>query len=550
MHVKKMKTSKTTAILLALFIVFGASTDGFAIDREKAMRPNSNIKNIIVLIPDGMSTAGVTLTRWYNAYNDTTGTFDTDKTMALDEMASGLVRNWWMNKGVVGAITDSAPAGTAIATGVKTNNKFIGVTDQSIPVATILEAAKLKGKSTGLVSTSQVMHATPAAFSSHYPDRSKEDIIAEQQVHNEIDVVFGAGSNRLTDRADKENLVSVLKNNGYTYITKGSELKGLTGKTWGMFAPSTNGAMRYEMDRTELQPQEPSLADMTKAAITILAQNKKGFFLMVEGSKVDWAAHANDPVGVISDVNAFDKAVKAALDFAKKDGKTMVLALTDHGNGGISIGDRNTTKGYDSAPLSQFIAPLKKARLTGEGVEAKFNADKTNIKQVMSDFYGITDLTAEEEAAIKATEKGNMNYTVGPMISRRANIGWTTGGHTGEEITLYTYLPGNERITGTIDNTDISKISAGVWGIDLNKTTEELYNNAKAAFEAKGATVKVDNSNPNNPRMIVTKGNTVLIIPENKNFVLLNGSTVTNNGVNVNIKDVFFIPSKVIGLIK
>ena len=271
---------------------------------------------------------------------------------------------------------------------------------------------------------------------------------------------------------------------------------------------------------------------------------------MVEGSKVDWAAHANDPVGVISDVNAFDKAVKAALDFAKKDGKTMVLALTDHGNGGISIGDRNTTKGYDSAPLSQFIAPLKKARLTGEGVEAKFNADKTNIKQVMSDFYGITDLTAEEEAAIKATEKGNMNYTVGPMISRRANIGWTTGGHTGEEITLYTYLPGNERITGTIDNTDISKISAGVWGIDLNKTTEELYNNAKAAFEAKGATVKVDNSNPNNPRMIVTKGNTVLIIPENKNFVLLNGSTVTNNGVNVNIKDVFFIPSKVIGLIK
>ena len=550
MHVKKMKTSKTTAILLALFIVFGASTDGFAIDREKAMRPNSNIKNIIVLIPDGMSTAGVTLTRWYNAYNDTTGTFDTDKTMALDEMASGLVRNWWMNKGVVGAITDSAPAGTAIATGVKTNNKFIGVTDQSIPVATILEAAKLKGKSTGLVSTSQVMHATPAAFSSHYPDRSKEDIIAEQQVHNEIDVVFGAGSNRLTDRADKENLVSVLKNNGYNYVTKGSELKVLTGKTWGMFAPSTNGAMRYEMDRIELQPEEPSLAEMTKAAINILAQNKKGFFLMVEGSKVDWAAHANDPIGIISDVNAFDKAVEAALDFAKKDGKTMVFALTDHGNGGISIGDRNTTKGYDSAPLSQFITPLKKARLTGEGVEAKLNADKTNIKQVMLDFYGITDLTAEEEAAIKATPKGSMNYTVGPMISKRANIGWTTGGHTGEEITLYTYLPGNERITGTIDNTDIAKISAGVWGIDLSKTTKELYNNAKTAFEAKGATVKVDNSNPNNPRMVVTKGDTMLIIPENKNFVLLNGTIVKNNGVNVNIKDVFFVPSKVIGLIK
>ena len=550
MSVGSKGTRKITVTLLACAFALSLSASAFAINREKAMQQNSNIKNIIVLIPDGMSTSGMTLTRWYNAYNDATGAIDTRKSLALDEMASGHIRTWWLNKGVVGAITDSAPAGTAIATGVKTNNKFIGVTDQSVPVATILEAAKLKGKSTGLVSTSQVMHATPAAFSSHYPDRSKEDIIAEQQVYNNVDVVLGAGSNRLTERGDNENLVSVLKAKGYQYVTRGSELKGLTGKTWGMFAPSTTSAMRHEMDRLELKPEEPSLADMTKAAIGVLSQNKKGFFLMVEGSKVDWAAHANDPIGIISDVNAFDRAVKVALDFAKKDGKTMVFALTDHGNGGISIGDTNTTKGYDSAPLSRFIAPLKKARLTGEGLEAKFNADRSNAKQVMAGFYGINDLTAEEEAAIKATEKGKMNYTVGPMISKRANIGWTTGGHTGEDVTLYTYLPGNERITGTIDNTDIGKISASVWGIDLNKTTKELYNNAKTAFEAKGASVKVDNSDANNPKMIVTKGGNTLIIPENKNIVILNGRTIESKGVNVNIKDVFYVSNSVLELIK
>lgn len=550
MRLSKMKARKISITLLALVLGLVLSTNAFAIDREKAMQPNSKIKNIIILIPDGMSEAAVALTRWYNAYDETSGKLDTSKSMALDEMASGLVRTWWFNDGIAGAITDSAPAGTALATGTKSNNKFIGVTDSSVPVASILEAAKLKGKATGLVSTSQIMHATPAAFSSHYPDRSKEEIIAEQQVYNNVDVVLGAGWNRLSERTDSEDLVSVLKGNGYSYVTKRAELKDASSKTWGMFAPSSNSAMRYEMDRAVQRPEEPSLAEMSEAALRILSQNKEGFFLMVEGSKIDWAAHANDPIGIISDVNAFDNAVKVALDFAKKDGRTMVLAMTDHGNGGISIGDAGTTKGYDSAPVTRFVAPLKKPKLTGEGLEAQFDTDKTNVKEVMAEFYGISDLTAEEEAAIRETKKGNMNYTVGPMISKRANIGWTTGGHTGEDVTLYSYLPGDLRITGTIDNTDVGKICSGVWGIDLNAVTKELYNNAKVAFETKGATVKIDNSDPANPRMVVTKGNVTLVIPENKNYVLLNGKTVKSNGVNVNIKDVFYVSNGVTELIK
>lgn len=536
--------SVTVAAMLMLSLL---SQGAFAMNAQKAAQPNANIKNVIVLIADGMSVDGVTLTRWYNSYDAATEKVDTNVKMALDEMASGLVRTWWLNQGVVGAITDSAPAGTALATGIKTNNKFLGVTDNKLPLATILEAAKLAGKSTGLISTSQVMHATPAAYSSHYPDRSKEYIIAEQQVYNNIDVVFGGGSGRLSSRPDNENLVDVLKDRGYNYVTASEELAGLSGKTWGMFAKA---AMSYEMDRKENTPKEPSLAEMTASALNILSKNDKGFFIMIEGSKVDWAAHANDPIGLISDINAFDAAVKVALDFAKSNNNTMVIAITDHGNGGVSIGNAETTGTYDKDPVTKFVAPLKKATLTGEGIEAKLDEERTNIKEVMSKYYGINDLTDEEVKAIKEAEKGSMNYTVGPMISKRAFIGWTTGGHTGEEIVLYTYLPNDERITGTIDNTDIPKIAAAMWGMDLTKFTSELYKDAKAAFTAKGAKVEVDNSNENNVRMVITKGSDTLILLENKDEVILNGTKVQVNHITINIDSSFYVSSEVVNLLQ
>ncbi|MCL2816635.1 MAG: alkaline phosphatase, partial [Oscillospiraceae bacterium] len=315
---------------------------------------------------------------------------------------------------------------------------------------------------------------------------------------------------------------------------------------WGMFAAD---AMAYDFDIKENTPDEPSLAEMTKKAIELLSQNENGFFLMVEGSKVDWAAHANDPIGLISDILAFDDAVKVALDFAKKNQNTMLLIMSDHGNGGITIGNYDTDASYSKDPVSKFIAPLKKAKLTGEGVAAKFNEDRTNIKSAMKTYYGIDDLTDEEEAAIKETPAGSMNYTVGPMISKRAYLGWTTTGHTGEEVNLYTYLPSDGRITGTIDNTDIAKICAAAFGIDLDKVTAELYNDAEAAFKAKGATVEIEAEIQAGGRMTVTKDDDVLIILENKNYVILNDEKVEFDSVVVNQSGKFYVSAAVIDLI-
>ncbi|MCL2087756.1 MAG: alkaline phosphatase, partial [Oscillospiraceae bacterium] len=463
--------------LLAVFImvmVFTTQVVNVSAISIKDINKGLGIKNIIVMIPDGTSAGSIALSRWYKAYDAKTGLVDKKVSLAIDELVSGSVRTFWEDaNGKIGAIVDSAPAASAMATGKKTYDKHVSVSPckEKLPYATILEASKLIGKSTGLVASSNIQHATPAAHSSHYFDRSRFDIIAEQQVYQNMDVVFGGGSMYLTEpyRKDGEDLISELKSMGYQYITTGAEMRNVKeGRVWGMFAAD---AMSYELDRKTLTPEQPSLAEMTAKAIELLSQNEDGFFLMVEGSKVDWSSHANDPVGIVSDVLAFDDAVRVALNFAKSNGETMIIASTDHGNGGITIGNSGTNDSYSSDYVEKFIAPLKKATLTGEGLAAKLNEKRTNIKSVMRNYYGINDLTAEEETIIKEADANRMNYAVGPMISKRAHIGWTTTGHTGEDVTLYTYLPKNERVVGLIDSTDIALASARAFGVNLNTLT-------------------------------------------------------------------------------
>lgn len=343
---------------------------------------NPQAKNIIMMIPDGQSVSDTTLARWYKG-----GT-----PLAVDEMMCGLVRTYSSDA----AIADSAPSGTVYATGFKSHTGFVGVlpdenimpgmkpladADKRRPVASILEAAQMLGKGTGLIATSKIMHATPADFSAHDPSRKNYDNLSEQEVYQNIDVVLGSGEYYLTPegRKDGENLASELKNMGYDYITTPDEMRNTNStKIWGMFAPKD---LSYEIDRDS--SKQPSLAEMTKKAIDTLSKNENGFFLLVEGSKVDWASHANDPIGIISDTLAYDEAVKAALDFAKKDGNTVVISVTDHGNGGMTIGNKATDNNYDKQPLDAFIAPLKKASRTGEGVE------NTDIAAYMSELFGI-----------------------------------------------------------------------------------------------------------------------------------------------------------------
>ena len=544
---------KAVSLFLALHLfaasAFMVSAGENTISAQATQSSAENNKNIIMMIPDGQSLDALTLARWYKG----------GASLALDEMACGLVRTYASDS----AITDSAPAATAFATGFKSHTGFIGVLpdvanmpglqpiakgQERKPVANVLEAAKLAGKSTGIIATSEIMHATPAGFTSHVVSRKDYDSISEQQVYQGVDVVLGSGSLYFSEegRSDGEDLIDEIKKRGYDYFTTPEAMRNTTAsKLFGMFAPKD---MSYEFDRNP--EEQPSLAEMTKKAIETLNKNEKGFFLLVEGSKVDWAAHANDPIGVISDTLAYDDAVKVALDFAKSDGNTVVISTSDHGNGGISIGNQNTTGTYDKTHIDEYILPLKKAVKTGEGIEKLFNSDFSNVSEIMSQYYGIDDLTQEEINAIKTTGAGSMNYTVGPMISRRANIGWTTGGHTGEEVPLFIYAPAGLGMTGVIDNTEIARYIEKIFDVNLKETTDRLFVPVRSAMEELGAVVTWDVSDAKNPVVTVQKARKTISMPVNKSIAYVNGEEVSLSGVIVYNGITTYVPQDAINLIK
>jgi alkaline phosphatase len=541
---------KAAGVSMAAVVAFSALGFGYNNITEAKDKKNEPT-NVIMMVMDGTSAGASSLARWYKGDD-----------LAMDEIMIGGVRT----HSAESAITDSAPAATALATGHKSNDKIVGLLpalvntpgiedvdpkDAFKPVANVLEGAKLLGKSTGIISTSEIQHATPAGFSSHVTHRSNYQDIAEQQVYQEIDVVLGGGIETLLPgtsknaRIDGEDLTNVLDAKGYDFVkTRDELLQSNSDKIWGSFAPS---ALAYDFDRNA--NHEPSLAEMTKKAIDTLSEDEDGFFLFVEGSKVDWAAHANDPVGIISDVLAFDDAVHEALEFAKKDGNTMVIAVSDHGNSGITMGNVNTNSNYPEIPVSAYIDPLKKATMTVEGALKQLRDDRSNMKDV-AELYGLDNLTEAEIEALKASK--SLQVDMSKMLSERANIGFSTGGHTGEDVFLYAYGPSKPH--GLIDNTDIAKTIASFLGFDLNEVTDKLFVNARESFEKKGYQTRIDVTDEHNPIFIAEKQNSKIELPVNKNVahVTKNNQSYTRtlDGVTVYNEKDFYVSESALNLAK
>ncbi|MCP1164149.1 MULTISPECIES: alkaline phosphatase [Bacillus] len=501
-------------------------------------------KNVIIMVMDGTSSSATTLTRLYKG-----------KPLALDEMVTGGVRTYSAES----AITDSAPAATALATGNKSNSGYVGVLpsivsspgvkpikeeDKLRPVANVLEGAKRTGRATGIVATAEIQHATPAGFSAHHVNRKRFDVIAEQQVFQHIDVVLGGGKQALLPlkRKDGEDLVKVIQNKGYDFVeTKNALLNSKSNKIWGSFS---HRALAFDMDREATNPEQPTLSQMTEKAIQTLSKDKDGFFLFVEGSKPDWAAHVNDPIGMISDVLAFDGAVAKALQFAKNDGNTLLIALTDHGNSGISIGNMNTTKGYNTTPISTYIDPLKKAKMTLEGTTNKLKSDLSNVEDIAK-LYGLDNLTYDEKERVKeAKKKSDVGPIFTTLLANRANIGFTTGGHTGEDVFLYSFGP--KKPYGLIQNTDIAKTMAKAMGFNLEEVTSHLFVESESAFKQNGATVTIDNTTVANPVLIVKRNNVKAQLFVNKNIIRIKNKDYELSSIIVESNGKFYVPEEAI----
>ncbi|KMK96006.1 hypothetical protein VL06_20185 [Rossellomorea marisflavi] len=488
-------------------------------------------KNVIFMIMDGTNSDAVTLSRWYKG-----------SPLHLDGILTGGVRTYSAES----AITDSAAAGTAMATGVKTKADYIGMDPEGRPLITVLEAAKLNGYATGIISTSPVQHATPAAFTSHAITREEFSSIGEQQVYQDLDVVLGGGAAWLapkqknhpqddamlkTDevtRKDGEDLKKSLRDAGYAYVDTRKELllEPSAGKLWGAFASED---LSYDLDRRELKPHEPTLSEMTRSAISHLSREKKGFFLMVEGSKVDWAAHQNDPVGMISEILSFDRAVGEALAFAKKDGNTMVVAVTDHGNSGLTIGNADLDGSYKHQSVKHFIDPLKKARLTVDGAASLLEGKDAGHALAA---YGL-----DSQSCRWSPSKKELKAQMTSSLSQKAGLGFTTHGHTGEDVFLYAF--GQGKPSGLLENTDLPVKMADFLGFSLD-SYRSWYVDGKTLLEKQGYDVTLKTGTAN-PEMMAKKGKTVLRFPENKNFYMSNDDKIPLKSVTVFNGKTFYI---------
>lgn len=519
-------------------------------------------RNIIVLIPDGTSLSVLSASRWLKTYRGE-GT-----TLNVDPYMSGTVTTFSSNA----PIGDSAPTTSCFMTGVAQQagnvamypvtdpgNDLIKLNSDSAyqPLATILEAMKIEqGKSAGLVVTCEFPHATPADCSSHTYNRSNYKVIAPQMAYNNLDVMFGGGNAFVTEDMKKHFTTT-----GTAYIQNNKKaMMDFNGeKVWALFG---DNELPYDIDRDTMAV--PSLAQMTSKAIEVLKKNKKGFFMMVEGSKVDWAAHANDPIAMMTEYLAFDKAVGVAMDFARKDGNTTVIVLPDHGNSGFSIGRNGMIKSYTKMTLKDLFGSVSNYKHTAEGLEKILLTVKPEeMKAVFKQYTGI-DLTDEEmqqllksknykaENYMEVSKSENMTHYITNIMNARSTFGFTSGGHTGEEVFLASYHPKGHKLVGNVRNKEVNSYLFKATGLkkSLNQITSEIYAKHTDVFAGMNSSIEV--TKDSEPKLIVKNADKTLIIPAYSSVGFLNGVSFNLGSVAVYVDktNTFYLQKKLIDKMK
>jgi alkaline phosphatase len=333
---------------ISIFLISCNTQQELAISKtttNKVSAPTKKVKNIILLIGDGMGLSQVSASQFYNKK---TSNFERFPVIGLTKTSS-----------TSDLITDSAAAATAFASGIKTYNGALGVNTDTLAVKTIVEEISKIGISTGIISTSSIVHATPAAFYTHTKNRSMYEDIATQLVSSDIDFFAGGGITYFNDRKDKRNLILELEKKGFSINTESlpKNTKPVFNKKQGYLLAS-NGMPKMLDGRGEF------LTNATKLAIESLSSNEEGFFLMIEGAQIDWGGHDNDAEYLISELIDFDNTIGVALDFAKLNGETLVIVTADHETGGFTLaqdnGDYNkikpvfSTGGHSAAMIPVF----------------------------------------------------------------------------------------------------------------------------------------------------------------------------------------------------
>lgn len=430
------------------------------VDRNSDRDP----RNAILLIPDGCSSAHISAARYLKAYREdpsshplTVGS-EAGSLSVDDADVSGHMSTFPDDPDH--EITDSAAAGTAMSTGVKTYNGAIGgvqTADGFEPLETILEKARAANMATGLVTTTRLTHATPASFATHVPSRRSEEEIAAQYIDSgNVDVLLGGGRRYFAreHRTDGRDLIADAQDRGYTYVETDEELADSTGKTLGLFGSDVGRTshMSFYIDRVNEEGNtEPWLYDMAEKAIDVLSTiergRENGFFLMIEAGRVDHAGHSHDPV-IAAEQLECDEAFGLALEYTRDENgpETALIQAPDHETGGLSLGSNSYSMDWGGLSNLQTSAERFRTEYSG-GMDVE-------------EYLGV-DISGDEVRSIEQTPSD-----VAEVLSNRVKFGWSSNSHTGENVPVYAAGIGTDQITAHIDNTEIATILADFLAIE------------------------------------------------------------------------------------
>lgn len=424
------------------------------------LNKNKKAKNIIFMVADGMSTGTLNMADLY--LNRKNGKGSNWIQLMKDRRVSASLMDTASASSIV---TDSSAGSSSWGGGVRVKNGVLNIGPNGEKYMPIWQKFKKAGKMAGCVTTVPITHATPAGFCVNNDSRNAMEDIAEDYLALGFDIMMGGGNDYFSaeHRKDKKDMYAAYKAKGWQVArTRQEMLAAKPGSSvLGVFG---DNSLPYSIDRQsskELTANTPTLAEMAQKAIDHMKGSKNGFVLQIEGGKVDWGAHANDIAALMYDMVAFDEAVKTAIDFAEKDGETLVIITTDHGNAnpGVIYG-KSANDNFDN---------LQKFTNTNEWLLNEIKPDFTPAKVQELVKYANNHTIKEEEAkhilsfynGIEKEDGGLYNYKKLPfkafseMQKDYTSVGWISMDHSADYVNLSAFGPGSDLIKPFVKNTDL-----------------------------------------------------------------------------------------------
>ncbi|WP_067147881.1 alkaline phosphatase [Pseudotamlana agarivorans] len=453
-HFFKKGTLATLGATLAY--PFGATATAV---KNQTIGLNKKAKNIIIVVSDGMSIGTLNMADLYLSRKTGIGSHwlqlykDNKVTRGLMDMASAS-----------SIVTDSAAASSSWGGGVRIHNGALNMSKNGEAHLPIWQKFKKSGKKAGCVTTVPITHATPAGFCVNSTSRNAQEDIAEKYLEHQFDVMMGGGNNYFSadKRKDKTDLYKRYASKGYTVVKNREDMLSASNQKSILGVFDDNG-LPYALDRrnnNDLKKNIPSLAEMTQKAIDVMKIHPQGFVLQVEAGKVDWAAHANDISGLIYDQVAHDEAIKTAIDFAEKDGETLVIITTDHGNAnpGIIYGNEANSN-FDSI---QNYKHTNEWILNGIGKESSLKQIKdrihyaNNITLSNSECQQLLNYYNDLDIENGLYNPRHLPYKIlADMQQKHNSVGWISMQHSADYVEIAMYGPGSDLLKPFIKNTDL-----------------------------------------------------------------------------------------------